>query len=85
MRPYASITYAARSTGSESIWGETIRACLCLLAFVALLPVLYARRPKMTRQGLTAETITTLAHHARRIRLWQEILTSDRRTITPTR
>lgn len=81
----ASITYGARSTGSGSIWGETIRACLCLMAFAVLLPVLYARRPKMARTGLTGETLAILTNHARRIRLWRETSTSDQRTTTPTK
>jgi hypothetical protein len=74
MRQRKSITYGARSMGSGSIWGEMIRACLCLIAFVACAPVLYALRPRMTRGTLTAAQRETLTIHARG-RQWRETLT----------
>lgn len=80
MRRSESITYGARNTGSASIWGEMIRASACLLAFGALLPVLYVRRPKMARGTLTAGQIAELANHARRAGQWRETLTSAQQT-----
>lgn len=67
MRLSRSITYGAPTTGSGSIWGETIRASLCLIAFVALAPVLWFARPKMTRTVLTEAERTNLLTHARRV------------------
>lgn len=72
------------TTASGCIWGETIRATLCLMAFVALAPVLYAVRPKMARTVLTEAERTNLLTHARRVQQWRETSTLDQRITTLT-
>lgn len=79
-----SITFGVPTMASGSIWGETIRATLCLMAFVALAPVLWLARPKMARTVLTEAERTNLLTHARRVAQWRETSTLDQRITTLT-